>query len=512
MTWSPLTDTAATDGLPGTGFALADRQAVLRDLTRYLAGAWASFDHPRPTEPELDLELVDRLQAGLPELPSDPQAALADAVGILEASISPSRPLYLAYVGSSGLETGVLASALAAAYDANLATAAGAADLLDRQAVRWVADFVGFPLGDGHFTSGGQTSNLTALLAAREQALPGAREQGMAGRRAAVYCSDEAHHSVVRAVEAIGLGRRALRRIPTDEQRRMRVDALAAALVRDLADGVTPVAVVATAGTTLTGAVDPLDGIADVCARHGVWLHVDGAYGAPAAACATAGHWFTGLDRADSLTVDAHKWFGMQKSCSLILLRRRGPLQAAFGHQERYLLHAQEAGDLRAQEAGDLHAADISNPVDGTFEYSRPFRSLRLWLSLRVHGAAQFRTWIEQSLANAALLTQAVRAHPAFELLHEPMLSTVCFRHVPAGLPADRLDRHNERLARAMQRDGRVYLAPAVVDDRTCLRTCFVNFRTRPEAVRHVLEVAAELGDALVAGEAGEAGEAGATG
>ena len=465
--------------------ALADRDGVLRDLSRYLAAAWTSFDRPRPSEPEADAQLLERLSVGLPNQPSDPQVALGDAVHVLEASVSPSRPLYLAYVGSSGLETSVLASALSAAYDANLATAAGAADLLDQQAVRWVAEFVGFPLGEGHFTSGGQTSNLTALLAAREQALPGTREHGVGGHRAAVYCSDEAHHSIVRAVEAAGLGRRAVRRIPTDERRRMRVDTLADALAGDRSDGLTPIAVVATAGTTLTGAVDPLDAIADVCQREGVWLHVDGAYGLPAAATAAAGHWFTGLDRADSVTIDAHKWLGMQKSCSVVLLRQRGALRAAFGHEERYMLHEEDTG----------------NPVDSTFEYSRPFRSLRLWLSMRVYGSAQFQTWIEGTLHNAALLTGAVRAHPAFELLHEPMLSTVCFRHIPAGLPADQLNAHNERLARAMQRDGRVFLAPAVVDGHTCLRACFVNFRTTAHAADLVLHVAAELGDALSRGQ-----------
>lgn len=470
----------ASSGDPADS-ALADRDGVLRDLSRYLAAAWASFDTPRAREPEADADLLSRLSAGLPTDAGDLHAALDDAVHVLEASVTPARPLFLAYVGSSGLETSVLASALAAAYDANLATAAGAADLLDRQAVRWISQFVGFPAADGHFTSGGQTSNLTALLTAREQALPGAREHGIAGRRAVLYCSQEAHHSIVRAVEATGLGRQALRRIPTDDHRRMRVDALREAITRDRAEGIIPIAVVATAGTTLTGAVDPLAAIADVCAEHGVWLHVDGAYGLPAAATASAGHWFTGLDRADSVTIDAHKWLGMQKSCSVVLLRHPRALRAAFGHEERYMLHEEDAG----------------NPVDSTFEYSRPFRSLRLWLSMRVYGADRFRAWIEGTLQHAARLTEAIRTHPEFELLHEPMLSTVCFRHVPAGLPAEGLNAHNERLARAMQRDGRVFLAPAVVDGQTCLRVCFVNFRTTSNDVDLVLQVAAELGDGI---------------
>jgi aromatic-L-amino-acid decarboxylase len=458
--------------------ALADREDVLRDLSQYLATAWESFARPRPEEPHPDPDLVARLGTDLPAGPSELHAALSDAVQVLDASYSPSRPLFVAYVGSSGLHTGVLASALSAAYDANLAISAGAADLLDRQALRWLAQLVGYPVADGHFTSGGQTSNLTALLAARESALPGTREHGMAGQRATVYCSDEAHHSVVRAIEVAGLGSRALRRIRLDERRRMDVGALAEALRRDRAEGFTPVAVVATAGTTLTGAVDPIDAIADVCAREDVWLHVDGAYGLPAAATASAGHWFAGLDRADSVTIDAHKWLGLPKSCSAVLLRRPGALHAAFGHQERYM----------------LHEGDVANPVDSTLEYSRPFRSLRLWLSLRVHGAEQFRAWLEGSLHNACVLTDAIRSAPDFELLHEPMLSTVCFRHLRPGLSEEQLNAHNDQLARTMQADGRVFIAPADVDGRTCLRACFVNFRTTPDDVRTILEVARELG------------------
>ena len=460
--------------------ALADREDVLRDLSQYLAVAWESFSRPRESEPSVDPLLAGRLETGLPTGPTELHEALQDAVRVLDASISPSRPLFVAYVGSSGLHTGVLASALSAAYDANLAISAGAADLLDRQALRWLAELIGYPVVDGHFTSGGQTSNLTALLAAREAALPGTRENGVDASRATVYCSDEAHHSIVRAIETAGLGSRALRRIPLDDLRRMSVPDLEAAIQADRAAGCTPVAVVATAGTTLTGAVDPIGAIADVCAREDVWLHVDGAYGVPAAATATAGHWFDGLDRADSVTVDAHKWLGLPKSCSAILLRRAGALQAAFGHQERYM----------------LHEGDIANPVDSTFEYSRPFRSLRLWLSLRVHGADQFRAWLEGSLHLAQLLAQAVREDPEFELLHDPMLSTVCFRHVPAGLSPEATNAHNDRLARRMQADGRVFIAPADVDGRTCLRACFVNVRTTPSDVTTVLEVARDLGQA----------------
>jgi aromatic-L-amino-acid/L-tryptophan decarboxylase len=463
---------------------LSDRATVLANLGRLIDEAWTSFDEPRISEPELSAELTARLRTPLPEAPGDEDQALGDAVATLEASVSPSRPLYLAYIGSSGLEVGVLASALSATYDANLASAAGGAELIEQQTLEWLAQFVRFPLGEGTFTSGGMTSNLTAVLVARERALPGSRADGLSGRRAAVYCSDEAHYSVVRAVEATGLGAAAVRRIPIDDSRRLRPDALADALARDRAEGVVPVAVVATAGTTLTGAVDPIDELADLCAEYGTWLHVDGAYGLPAAATSSAGPLFAGLAQADSVTVDAHKWLGVPKSCSAVMFRERGSLVTAFGHHERYM----------------LHEGDIANPVDRTFEYSRPLRSLRLWMAFRIHGATQYRRWIEGTLAHARELVEMIEGSKDFELLHTPMLSTVCFRHAPPGI-AD-LDAHNARLGRAMQTDGRVFIAPAAIDGMTCLRACFVNFRTRADEVVTVIEVARALGDALAGGRA----------
>ncbi len=465
-------------GLP----ALADREGVLDELERVICEAWESFDAPRTAEPQLDETLIGRLDEPLPEESCDVEVALGEAARVLDASISPSRPLYLGYIGSTGLEIGVLASALMATYDANLAVAAGGADLVEEQTLRWVADFVGFPFAEGAFTSGGMTSTLTALLAARERALPGCRVDGLGDRKAAVYCSAESHHSVVRAVEVCGLGSSAVRSIPVDEKHRMRPEALEKALSKDIAAGVVAVAVVATAGTTLTGAVDPLDAVADVCDRHGVWLHVDGAYGLPGAAAPSAAPLFAGLERADSATIDAHKWLGVQKSCSVVLLSERDRLRAAFGHEERYM----------------LHEGDVANPVDRTLEYSRPFRSLRLWMAFRVYGAARYRAWIEATLANARLLADSLRESPEFELLHDPMLSTVCFQHVPPG--ADDIDAHNIELAREMQRDGRVFLAPATVDGHACLRVCFVNFRTTSDEVEFVLTVAEELGRRLALG------------
>ena len=421
------------------------------------------------------------LSAGVPNDPTPVHVALDDAARILDESIAQARPRYFAFIGSSGLEIGTLADLLAHTYDINLAVDARAATELENQAVGWVGEFVGFPASHGAFTSGGTVSNMTALAAARERALPRTRATGLGGARVAVYCSAEVHYSITRAVELLGIGSDNLRALPIDEERRMRPDALAEALDDDLADGITPIAVVATSGTTLTGAIDPIDQIADVCAGRGVWLHVDGAYGLPAAKVRPER--FVGLERADSVSVDAHKWMYLPKACGVMLVRDEAALTDAFAHEQSYLPHQRH----------ELHAVDI------TLEYSRPFRALKLWLALRAHGAAQFREAISRNLAEADLLYDTAKASSDFQTLPErPQLSIVPIRHAPDGVTD--LNAHNETLARAIQADGRVYLSSALIDDQVWLRPCFVNFRTIEEDVLALIEVARELGESLAGG------------
>ena len=215
----------------------------------------------------------------------------------------------------------------------------------------------------------------------------------------------------------------------------------------------------------LTGAIDPLEELANICAARGVWLHVDGAYGLPGAAVLEMRERFKGLEQADSISVDAHKWLYLPKACGVVLVKHRSTLAAAFTHDESYMLH-------------DEHQP--YNAVDLTLEYSRPFRALKLWLALRVHGADQFRAAIKRNLEQAQLCAKLVRASSELELLVEPQLSTVPFRHVPLSLKGDEtaLNHHNLELVRAMQEDGRVYISSALVAGKICLRPCFVNFRS----------------------------------
>ncbi len=464
----------------------APREEVLAHAAKLVEEAWRSFDRYRPEEPALDERVRELLGAGLPGEPVSVHEALDDAARILDESIAQPRPRYFAFIGSSGLEIGAIGDLLAHTYDINLAVDARAATQIENQAVRWVSEFVGFPATIGAFTSGGTISNVTALAAAREQALPGAPRP-----RA---CRDAGSPSTARPRcttrsrgpwSCSGIGSNNLRDLPIDEARRLRPDALAEALDADIAAGILPVAVVATAGTTLTGAIDPIDEIADVCAERGVWLHVDGAYGMPAAAVPTHAPLFRGIERADSVSVDAHKWLYLPKACGVVLVREHGTLDA--GVRARAGLPAAPA--VRAARGG--HHARVLAAVPGAEAVAG------------VPGARRAAVPRGDRAEPRARRTCSTASRPRpddFQTMSEPpQLSIVPIRHAPAGV-AD-LDAHNDALAKAIQQDGRVYLASALIDGHVWLRPCFVNFRTTEDDVRAIVDVARELGE-RIAGEA----------
>jgi aromatic-L-amino-acid decarboxylase len=461
----------------------AAREEAIERASSIVAEAWRSFDRPRSGQPAIDERLHELLRSALPADGTSAIGALEDAARILDTSLAQPRPRFFAFVGSSGLEIGVLGDLLASCFDVNLALWAGAASEVEEQAVRWVSEFIGFPAAAGAFTSGGTISNVTALAAARERALPGTRRTGMRDTlRGALYCSREAHYSVVRSAELLGIGADQVRALPLGDLRRVSPEAVAEAIDRDRAAGIAPIAVVATAGTTLTGAVDAIDALADVCAERDTWLHVDGAYGVAAATTPSAGDLFVGLDRADSVTLDAHKWLFLPKACGVVLVRRREDLHGALAHEEDYVPH----------DRPDHHMVDI------TLEYSRPFRALKLWLAFRAHGADAIRDAIERNLRQARLLYAEVSGCDDLELLcAEPQLSIVPFRHVPPGV-AD-VDAHNLRLVAALQETGDVWVAPATVDDKICLRPCIVNYRTTDDDVRALVALVREAGTTIAA-------------
>lgn len=471
------------ENLKKSNLTLGDaRKAILTETLEIVSTVWEGFDTARDVETPVTEATLALLAENLPEQGIAPQEALHHATEVLDQSMAQSRPRFLAYIGSSGLEIGAVADFLAASYDINVALDARASSMLEIQTSRWLGEFIGYSNARGLFTSGGTISNITALAAARHRAQPTVRELGVTTPMA-VYCSAEAHYSNKRAIELLGLGSRAIRAIPIDEHHRLIPEALEAQILEDLANGVQPMAIIANAGTTLTGAVDPLRAIAEIAARHGVWLHVDGAYGVPAAGTPLVRDLFDGLDLADSVTIDAHKWLFVPKACSVVLVKDYAALAATFGHNEAYMPHAGEE----------------PNPVDVTLEYSRPLRALKMWLGFKAHGAREFRDAIEANIELARITFERATVSPLYRTLAlAPQLSIVPLQHIPAGMTDPALiSAHNKKLCAAIVEDGRVYLSPAVIDGEMWLRPCFTNFRTRPSDVDVLFAVIEELGASL---------------
>ena len=457
----------------------AEREEVLSSTFTNVLEVWKGFDKARDSEPELTPDVIELLSGDIPEYGASARTALDQAADVLDQSIAQSRPRFFAYIGSSGLEVGAVADFLAASYDINLAVDARAASMLENQTSRWLGQFIGFHNARGLFTSGGTVSNITALAAARHRVVPESREWGNTVPLA-VYSSSEAHYSNKRAIELLGLGHRSLRTISIDDQHRLIPSELEKQIQEDIAAGITPMAIIASAGTTLTGAVDPLREIARIAQQYNVWLHVDGAYGAPAAGTPTAHDLFDGIDLADSVTIDAHKWLFVPKACSVVLVKDYAALAATFGHEEAYM----------------PHEGVEPNPVDVTLEYSRPLRALKLWMGFVTHGASEFRDAIEHNLHLAQETYSRASVNPHFKVLpHRPQLSIVPLQHVPAGMTdPQEISDHNAKLCDAIVADGRVFLSPAIIDGHTWLRPCYTNFRTEIDDVDVLFDVIEELG------------------
>ena len=318
-------------------------------------------------------------------------------------------------------------------------------------------------------------ANLVALKVARDAALPGAREMGV-DRPLAVYASEEAHAVIARAADVLGLGRAAVRAVPVDEELRMRPDALEDMLD---ADDATPMAVVATAGTTATGAIDPLPVLAEIAAARGAWFHVDAAYGGAAVLAEDLRPLLAGIERADSLAIDPHKWLYVPTPCGCVLLRDRARLVEAFAADASYVWIAEDA----------RQGLDLAQTGP---DFSRGFLALKVWVSLLAHGRTAYGRRISHDAALARYLGELVEAHPDLELLCAPSLSICCFRFVREGLAEAELDALNQRLVSAVQADGRVYCSNAVVHGRFGLRACIVNFRTEAEDLDLLVDVVAE--------------------
>ncbi len=417
-----------------------------------------------------------------PREPEPLDAVLDDYRRLIEPNVTHwNQPGFMAYFGISGSGPGVLGEALAAGLNVNamLWRTGPAATELEETVADWVRQMVGLPAEfRGHINDTASLSSFVALGAARHRAPFEIRERGLAGRAdvpaLTVYCSDQAHSSIDKAVIALGLGHANLRKVPADDAFRMDAAALGALIAEDRARGRFPIAVVATAGTTSTTSVDPLLPIAEICRREAVWLHVDAAYAGSAAICPEFRPRFDGIERADSVIVNPHKWLFTPVDCSLLFLRSPAEMRAAFSLVPEY---------LRTDDEG------VTNLMDYGIQLGRRFRALKLWMVIRAFGVSGLRDRIRYHCALAEELAGWIGAEPGFRVVAPVPFSVVCFRYERGTGSQEDDDKLNERLIAAVNAAGPVFLSHTRLRERVVLRVAIGNIRTTREHVKRAWEL-----------------------
>ena len=421
----------------------------------------------------------DALPSHAPEQPEDFAHVFADFERIVMPAITHwNHPGFFAYFAISGSAPGVLAEFLSAALNvqAMLWRTSPAATELEEVTLGWLRQLMGLPTGfEGVIYDTASISSLHALAAAREAAVPSARSSGLAGRpelpRLRVYCSDQAHSSIDKAVILLGLGHESLRRIEADAEFRMIPSALDAAIAEDRANGWLPMAVVATVGTTSTTSVDPVENILTICQRERIWLHVDAAYAGVAAIVPEYSWILRGAAGADSLVVNPHKWLFTPFDLSVLYCRRMDVVRTAFSLTPEY---------LKTGEAGS-----VQNLMDTGIQLGRRFRALKLWMVLRHFGAAGLRDRLSEHMRLARLFASWVDDSDDFERVAPVPFSVVCF--VASGD-----DAFNERLLDAVNASGEIFISHTRLNGRYTLRLAIGNLHTTEAHVRRAWELLRE--------------------
>ncbi len=388
-----------------------------------------------------------------------------------------NHPGFMAYFAITGSGPGILGELLAAGLNANgmLWRSSPAVTELEEVTLDWLRQLLGLPEPlFGEITDTASSSTLYALAAAREFAAIDIHQRGIGGHRLRVYCSAEAHSSVDKAVITLGLGSDGLRHIPVDDRFRMRADLLAAAIAEDRANGIRPLAVVATAGTTGTTSIDPVPEIADICGREGIWLHVDASYAGVAAIVPEKRYVLAGVERAHSLVVNPHKWLFVPIDCSVLYTREPAALKAAFALPLE-ILHTPEPG--------------VTNLMDYGMSLGRRFRSLKLWFVLRYFGADGIIARLREHMRLAQIVAHWAEQSDAFELCAPVELSTVVFRYNPPGLAQREADAANAKLLKLVNESGDVFLSGTRVRGSQVLRLAIGNLRTTERHVLRAMEL-----------------------
>ena len=417
---------------------------------------------------------------------------LAECRTIMDLSRHNGHPRFFGYVASPSTPVGAYGDLIASALNANITCwrSGPAGTELERLVVSWLGSLIGYSArANGLLTSGGSMANLIALMIASRAKSKNVSRQGFwnAGPPLTVYASEEVHMSIAKAGDILGIGRDQVRTIACDEQQRMRVDALRQSIEADLREGLRPFCVVGSAGTVNTGVVDPLEDIAGIAAEFELWFHVDGAYGAPGVLDERKKHLFAGLERADSVSLDPHKWLYVPVDAGCLLFRDDASARSAFSTDEADYIKTHGYVDEEAFAFWDYGV-----------ELSRRFRALKVWLTLQYYGTRRLAEAICQDISLAAYLGELVSEADDFELLAPVELSICCFRYVPrSGMKDAELNELNERVMGLVQKGGRAYVSNATVKGRFALRACITNFRTTKADIEKTVEAIREAGKSV---------------
>lgn len=466
-----------------------EMKAAAIEIARLIA-AWREGRDAAPVLERPDEgRLLDSLRSPLPVLGS-PLPEILDEFRekILPFARRNDSPRFFGYICSGGSDAGVLADFLASGVNQNVTAwrSAPAAAEIERLVIEWIREIVGMPEGTGGLLlGGGSEANLTALAAARD-AMAGAdvSRGGLLtlGREMTLYASDQVHMSIPRAASLLGLGRENVRSIPSDAIFQIRIDLLREAVAADRADGRLPFCVVANAGSTNTGAVDPLPHLSAFCREEGLWLHVDAAYGGFARLSRHGRERLAGIDLADSVTIDPHKWLHVPFDCGAVLVKDPSALRAPFSEVGEY---------ARSLEAGDRASFTFFEMGP---DLSRRFRALKVWMVMRHLGTDRLGSLIDRDIENARSLAERIERSEDLELLAPVPLSIVCFRYAPSKADEPDLDAVNRRILDALHREFRVYPTHSDLKGRFALRACLLNPRTEKEDLDLLVSEVLRLG------------------
>lgn len=428
--------------------------------------------------------------ASLPENATSPADILSKTTDLLfNHSLFNGHPKFFGYITSSPAPIGALADLLAAAVNQNVGAhiLSPMATEIEKQTIQWLAEFIGVaPSYGGILVSGGNMANFTAFLAARTAKAPkNIKEDGLSNKtnKLTVYCSKTTHTWVEKAAILFGLGSKSIRWIPTDSSNKMDNDVLEQSIKMDLNNGCKPIMVVGTAGDVSTGVVDNLKGIASICKTYDLWFHIDGAYGVPAAVIPKMKHLFEGIEEADSIALDPHKWLYNPLEAGCTLVKNPQHLLDTYSSHPEYYNFTTDENDV------------AQNYYEYGLQNSRGFRALKVWMTLQHVGRSGYENMINDDIKLSKYLFELAEKQPELEAISNN-LSITTLRYVPSKgkKDLDYLNTLNEELVNTLQAEGELFLSNAIVNERYCLRACIVNFRTNKKVIREVIDIIIRVG------------------